>query len=196
MAHTTQKLESTELQFTYEDYLLLPEDGKQYEIIEGELFMTPAPIIKHQNVLSELGERLRRFVLKNHLGNVFYAPCDVIFSKTNVVQPDILFISKANQAIVTEKNIQGAPDLLIEITSASTKEKDVILKKKLYAKFGVKEYWIVFMEEEKIEVWQLQEKTFSLDNVYQRQDVLKSPLLQGLEIQLSEIFREIEDYFN
>ncbi|RMD91413.1 MAG: Uma2 family endonuclease, partial [Calditrichaeota bacterium] len=143
MAELARKLTPKDLQFTYDDYLQLHDDGKRYEIIEGELFMTPAPNIQHQNILSELGERLRKFVLKKHLGIVLYAPCDVILSKTNVVQPDILYVSKINQAIITDKNIQGAPDLVVEITSATTLERDLVLKKKLYGKYGVKEYWIV-----------------------------------------------------
>lgn len=195
MKQTMQKLSSEDLKFTYEDYLLLPEDGKQYEIIEGELFMTPAPITNHQKVLFELGKKIDNFVLKNHLGIVIIAPCDVLFSKTNIMQPDLIFVSKENRAIITEKNIQGAPDLLVEITSPNTKDKDLVLKKKLYAKFGVKEYWIVFMKEEKVEIWRLEENAFNLDDVFERHDTLKSPLLKGLEILLLDVFREIEDYF-
>lgn len=183
------------VKFTYEDYLLLPDDGKRYEIIEGELYMTPSPIIKHQNISSELVEKIRRYVNQNRLGTVLYAPCDVIFSKTNIVQPDIIFVSKSNRAIIKEKNIQGAPDLLVEITSPNTRKRDLVLKKKLYAKFDVQEYWIVFTEEEKVEVWRLAGGAYELDGAYEKQERLLTPLLKGLQIDLTEIFRDIEDYF-
>ncbi|MFQ5769732.1 MAG: Uma2 family endonuclease [bacterium] len=196
MPQTARKLTPENLQFTYEDYLLLPDDGKRYEIIEGELFMTPAPIIKHQNVLRELGKHIDNFVVTHNLGIVFLAPCDVILSKTNIVQPDIIFISKENRVMIKEKNIQGAPDLLIEITSPNTKERDLVLKKKLYAKFGVKEYWIVFMQEEMVKIWKLEDDAIILDGVFEKQDILKSSLVKGLEIKLSEVFREMEDYFS
>lgn len=195
MKQTAQKLTSEDLKFTYEDYLLLPEDGKRYEIIEGELSMTPSPTTKHQNILSELGNTIRNFVLKNRLGIVFFAPCDVLLSKTNIVQPDIIFVSRKNRAIIKDKNIQGTPDLVVEITSPNTKENDLVLKKKLYARFEVKEYWIVFVKEEKVEVWRLEDQVFNLHVVFEKQDNLKSPLLEGLEIRLSDVFREIEDYF-
>lgn len=195
MAHAAQKLPSENLKFTYEDYLVIPDDGKRYEIIEGELFMTPAPILKHQDILREFSNRIDSFVKKNNLGIVFFAPCDVIFSKTNIVQPDILFISKKNRAILAEKNIQGAPDLLVEIISPSTEERDVVFKKKLYSKFGVKEYWIVYPNEDKVEVFSLQNNGYQLHGNYEKKEVLISPLLKGLEINLSEIFRELDEYF-
>lgn len=151
MTETLHEFPHETIQFNYDDYLLLPDDGKRYEIIEGELFMAPAPSMKHQYDLFELGVRIREFVKKKKLGIVFLAPCDVILLNTNIVQPDIVFVSKENREIITEKNIQGAPDLAVEITSSSTAERDLVLKKKLYAKFGVKEYWIAFVKEQKVE---------------------------------------------
>ncbi|RMD91414.1 MAG: Uma2 family endonuclease [Calditrichaeota bacterium] len=195
MAEIAQKLTSREIQFTYEDYLLLPDDGKRYEIIEGELFMTPAPVTKHQNILIALGKHLFDFVEKNKLGVVFLAPYDVILSKTNVVQPDIVYVSHKNRHIITEKNIQGSPDLTVEIISANTRECDTVLKKKLYARFEVKEYWIVFPDEEKIEIWQLQNKNFVLTEEFQKSDLLTTSLLPGLQIPLKEVFRSLDDYF-
>jgi Uma2 family endonuclease len=111
------------------------------------------------------------------------------------VQPDILFISRANRAIVAEKNIQGAPDLVVEIVSPNTRERDLVLKKKLYAKFGAKEYWLVFLNEQKIEVYRLEDQKYILDGVYEKPGALKSPLLKGLKIRLSEVFRDLSDYF-
>ncbi|HEX9653737.1 MAG TPA: Uma2 family endonuclease [bacterium] len=195
MTQTVQQFPRETIKFNYDDYLLLPDDGNRYEIIEGELFMAPAPSIKHQDNLFELGVRIREFVKKKKLGIVFLSPCDVVLSNTSIIQPDIVFVSKENRGIITEKNIQGAPDLVIEIISPNTAERDLVLKKKLYAKHGVKEYWIVFIKEQKVEVYRLAEQTYILDRLYEKSDILKSPLIAGLKIRLSEVFRELGDYF-
>lgn len=131
-----------DIKFTYEHYCQLPE-GDRYELIEGELLLTPSPTVRHQRVAATMQEALRTFVKANDLGSVFYAPLDVVLSDENVVQPDILFISKERDNIIKEENIQGPPDLVVEIISPSTAERDRSLKKALYGKFGVREYWIV-----------------------------------------------------
>jgi Uma2 family endonuclease len=105
--------------YTYEDYLKTPED-ERYELIEGEMLMTPSPITRHQRISRELEFEILKFVRENALGEVFDAPYDVYLDDENVVQPDILFISKDRLNIIGEKNIQGAPDLVIEIISENT----------------------------------------------------------------------------
>ncbi len=137
--------------YTYEDYLKTPED-ERYELIEGELLMTPAPIPKHQRISRKIEFILEKYVTENDLGEVFYAPCDVHLDDENVIQPDILFISKDRLNIIGEKNIQGAPDLVIEIISENTAYRDLVQKKRLYSRFGVKEYWIAIPREELIEM--------------------------------------------
>jgi Uma2 family endonuclease len=127
----------------YEDYCLLPNNGKRYEIIDGELFVTPSPLWRHQNVLTNLLYYLVDFVKKHDLGKVYPAPFDVVFSQYDVVEPDILYVSKARASVTTEKNIQGAPDLVVEILSESTAKIDRTTKLKLYARYGVAEYWVV-----------------------------------------------------
>jgi len=173
--------------YTYEDYLKTPDD-KRYELIEGELLMTPSPATKHQRISRELEFVILKFVKANNLGEVFDAPCDVYLDNENVVQPDILFISKERLNIIGEKNIQGAPDLAIEIISESTAYRDLVQKKKLYAKFGVKEYWIVIPEEGSVEIYILKDNTYQLLKTYSKDDILESPLLKGLKIALKEIF--------
>jgi Uma2 family endonuclease len=173
--------------YTYADYLRTPED-ERYELIEGELLMTPAPSMRHQRISGDLYSEVRAFVNENDLGNVFYAPCDVHLDNQNVVQPDILFVSKERLNIISEKNIQGAPDLVIEIISEWSAYRDLVQKKKLYARFGVKEYWIVLPEESSVEVYTLKDDTFRLHKSYGKDDTLKSPLLQKLKIELKKIF--------
>ena len=130
------------VKFTYEDYLNTPED-KRYELLDGELVMTPAPGELHQSISALLGWRLVQFASENSLGRVYQAPFDVVLSDTDVVQPDLLFVSNERGHIITPANIQGAPDLVVEILSPSTAERDRTFKRTLYAKHGVNEYWMV-----------------------------------------------------
>jgi Uma2 family endonuclease len=173
--------------YTYADYLKTPDD-ERYELIEGELLMTPAPAMRHQRISGDLYSEVRIFVKENDLGNIFYAPCDVHLDNENVVQPDILFISKERMDIIGEKNIQGAPDLVIEIISESTAYRDLVQKKKLYARFGVKEYWIVIPEESSVDLFTLKDNIFVLHKSYGKDDTLQSQLLQKLKIELKKIF--------
>src|SRR3989338_9619208 len=116
--------------YTYEDYLKTSDD-KQYELIDGELLMTPSPVPNHQRISRKLEFILEKFVTENNLGEIFDAPCDVYLDDENVIQPDILFISKDRLNIIGEKNIQGAPDMTIEILSEATAHRDLVKKKRL-----------------------------------------------------------------
>jgi Uma2 family endonuclease len=129
-----------EIKFTYQDYLNLPDDGKRYQIIGGELFMVPAPTPYHQKILVNLSQIIVPFIRKNDLGEVFFSPCDVLISDEDVIQPDMFFIKKERLEIIKEKNIQQMPDLIIEITSMFTSKLDKTIKKMLYEKYKVKEY--------------------------------------------------------
>jgi len=177
---------------TYQDYLTFPDgDGIKKEIIEGELFMSPAPALKHQIISKELFLILNDFVRKNRLGEVFYAPCDVVFSNINIMQPDILFISKDNFQILTELNIKGAPDLIVEIISPSSRDTDRIYKKNVYQKFGVKEYWLVDPDEEIVEIWVLKNNNFQLECRASKDQKIDSQLLKGFQIDLHLIFKNV-----
>ena len=176
--------------YTYEDYVLLPDDGNRYEIIEGELFMSPAPKVKHQRVSRILEFKLVTYVEQHRSGEVFDAPCDVVFTKQDTVQPDIIFIANSNKTIITEDNIQGAPDLLIEILSKSTAYNDLVSKKDLYEKFGVKEYWIVDPMKEWIEIYLLTEGKYQLHQRTEKSGIITSAILASFEIKLEDIFRK------
>jgi len=176
-----------EIKFTYQDYLQMPGD-KRYELIGGELYMVPSPDFAHQRILRDLGFLLWEFVKEHNLGVVLYAPFDVVLSEEDVVQPDILFVSKSRSEIITEKNIHGAPDLVIEILSETTAEWDRTIKKKLYAKYGVREYWLVDPKAKSIEVMVLGKRGFETMQVYPQGTSLISPLLPGLAISIKEIF--------
>jgi len=174
--------------FTYQDYLKLPEETR-YELIEGELVMSPSPTTKHQRISRKLEFLLEKYVTENNLGEVFDAPCDVYLDEENVVQPDLFFISRERADIITEKNIQGAPDLVIEIISEATAYRDSFQKKRLYAKFGVKEYWIVAPDEKMIEVYTLiQPGQYQLVQTYYENDTARSNVIKGFAVELRSIF--------
>jgi len=177
------------VRLNYTDYANL-EDEKRYELIEGELFMVPSPGSYHQIILLNLLDFLRHHIKKTKAGIVVCAPLDVVLTPNDVVQPDILFISKERINIVTERNIQGAPDLVVEILSPGTLERDKIVKKHLYEKHGVKEYWIVEPVGKLIEVLTLKEEGFQFFGSFFLDDVLQSPLLKKLKIPLKEVFKQ------
>lgn len=179
------------VKFTYEDYLLFPEDGRRHELIAGDHYVTPAPNTKHQRVIVNLGNILFNFVKGNRFSTVFYAPCDVIFSDLDVVQPDILYISAKRQHIITEKNIQGAPDLVIEVLSDASRRTDELIKKKLYEQYGVAEYWIVDPLLESLKIYRRSatgEYAKAVEYEPQSTDPIHTPLLPGFEVLLAQIF--------
>jgi len=183
--------ETTSDLLTYDDYKTFPDnDGIRKEIIEGDLFMTPAPSTKHQSILRELSFLFYDFVKKNKLGEILFAPCDVVLSRINIVQPDLIFISKKNLQILTDLNVQGAPDLVVEIISPSSKDADQIYKKRIYEKFGIKEYWIVDPDEETVEIWTLKNKKYHLATKAKKPQIIKSRLLPEMKIDLSKIYLE------
>ncbi|MCY3707696.1 MAG: Uma2 family endonuclease [Caldilineaceae bacterium] len=172
---------------TYEDYLKTSDD-ERYELLSGELIIMPAPSIAHQHVAMKLATRLDTFVEDKNLGVVYSAPTDVVLSETHVVQPDLMFISSERAGIVTSANIQGAPDLIVEIRSDSTAERDENLKRKLYAERGVKEYWLVNPEARTITVLLLGEGVYAERATYTEGQPLTSSILEGFSAHLDEIF--------
>ena len=175
------------VKFTYEDYQNTPED-KRYELLDGELIMTPAPGELHQSVSAQLGWRLVQFASENNLGRVYHAPFDVVLSDTDVVQPDLLFVSNERGHIITPENIQGAPDLVVEILSPSTATRDRTFKRTLYARHGVKEYWMVDTTAKDITVLLLGGRGFEVVDVYGESEPLTSPTLRGFRLKLHDIF--------
>ena len=178
------------VKFTYEDYLLFPEDGRRHEIMEGEHFVTPSPSTKHQRISLRLSTSLETFLRHNGLGQLFAAPFDVVLSDLDVVQPDLLFVSKARASIVTEKNVQGPPDLVVEIVSETTRKTDEIVKRKIYERHGVPEYWIVDPELETVKVYRMTDQGYVRAAELSREsgEGLSTPLLPGLTVPLTDIF--------
>jgi Uma2 family endonuclease len=172
---------------TYDDYCLLPNNGRRYEIIDGELFVTPSPRRAHQNVVTQLSSYLAAFVRREGRGRVYVAPFDVVFSFHDVVEPDILYVSKERASVVTEKNVQGAPDLVVEVLSATTAEIDRTTKLKLYARYGVQEYWLVDPEQCTAEIYRREARGFERVASLQPSDSLTTPLLPGFSLLLGNL---------
>lgn len=178
------------VKLTYEDYVLFPDDGKRHEIIDGEHYVTPAPNTRHQAIVVNLLRLVAPFVYERRLGRVYAAPIDVVLSEPDIVQPDLIFVSAARASIVTATNVQGAPDLAVEILSEGSRRKDEVVKRKLYQRSGVAEYWIVDPELETGKVYRLEGSSYrrmaELSN--ESGDALTTPLLPGLKLPLSEVF--------
>ncbi|HJX26877.1 MAG TPA: Uma2 family endonuclease [Thermoanaerobaculia bacterium] len=174
---------------TYDDYLLFPNDGLRHEILDGEHFVTNAPSRWHQKAVANLTYFLVAFLRRTSLGEVYTAPFEVLFGRHDVALPDLVFVSKERSGILTDKNIQGAPDLVIEILSSSTRRADEVVKRGVYERFGVLEYWIVDPRHQTVQVLRAAESGFGAPADLSATDVLTTALLPGLEIPVSEIFR-------
>ena len=176
------------VKLTYEDYCAAPADNR-YELLDGELIMVAAPNIKHESVRSLLGHHLSNFIIDHGLGKLFYAPCDVMLSESNVVQPDLLFVSREREHLLRDgQKVQGAPDLVIEILSPSTADRDRGKKLALYGRHGVTEYWLVDPVAETIQIHRLQGEILVPTRTFGREETLRSALLVGLELRLDDIF--------
>jgi Uma2 family endonuclease len=175
---------------TYDDFVLFPEDGLRHEILDGEHYVSASPYLKHQAVSMNLSVLLSSFIRSHGLGRLFAAPTDVLLSRHDIVEPDLVFVSKERVQILTEKNIQGAPDLVIEILSGSTKRIDQGIKLERYERFGVQEYWSVDPDRNTVTVYRLEGERFQKAAVLNAvtEDVLRTPLLPGLELRLTEVF--------
>ena len=175
------------IKFTYEDYRHTPED-KRYELLDGELIMVPAPRTAHQRASRDILIPINTFVAENDLGEVFIAPCDVVLSDTDVVQPDLLFVSKERSHIINEDNICGAPDLVIEVLSPSTAQRDRTLNRTLYALHSVPEYWQADTDARNVLVLTLENGGYKVAGIYGEGQTLVSPLLQGFTMDIDKIF--------
>jgi len=177
---------------TYQDLLRLPEDLLRHELIDGEHYLSPAPALKHQDIVLNLGRILSTFVRAHELGRILVAPVDVLFSERDVVEPDVLYVSSAHSDRRRERYVAGAPDLVVEVLSPSSRDVDRIKKRRLYEAHGVPEYWIVDPAADTVEV----NRTTTPGGRLARGaslslaagDTLETPLLAGLRIPLREVF--------
>lgn len=181
---------TVQVKFTYEDYLLFPNDGRRHELIDGEHYVTPSPSERHQRIALNLAYSIAAHLKHHRLGRLYIAPFDVVLSSLDVVQPDLIFVCSANASIITAQNIQGTPDLLVEILSETTRKTDEIIKRKLYERFGVREYWVIDPELETVKLYRMTPQGYSRATDLSREasDALSTPLLPDLSIPLDDLF--------
>lgn len=175
--------------YTVEDYMKL-DDGRRYELIGGELIMVPRPRYKYQKIAGRIFMKIESFLEENPIGEVVQE-VDVCLGD-EVVAPDVLFISRDRLDIIGELNVQGAPDLVIEILSPATASYDKKQKSRLYFKHGVKEYWLVDPDVKFVDVYAAGEKEWRWMGAFDQEDVLTTAILPGLEISLAEVFKGLK----
>ena len=176
-------------EWTYDDYARLPDDGKRYEVIRGELYMSAAPRPLHQRVIFRLSYFLEGFLEEHRIGTAFGAPIDVLLPEKlgDPVQPDIIFVREDRLHIVGETYIDGAPDLAIEVLSPSNPAHDRSVKYRLYAEAGVQEYWIVDPQRPTVEIHVLQDGSYRLLGRFGPDETARSELLTGFSVPVNEV---------
>ncbi len=173
---------------TYDDYALIPDDGLKHEIIDGEHFVNPAPNVRHQRIVLRLIKALVNFVDDNELGEVFASPIDVVFSKNDVVQPDVLFVRKENTGELYGAYVKIVPDLVVEVLSISNRKHDEVRKLKLYDTFNVAEYWIADPEEDIVRIFRRRNASLTLVETVDIDGAITTPLLPGFVLAAHSVF--------
>jgi Uma2 family endonuclease len=179
------------VRLTYDDFLLFPDDGKRHELIDGVHYVTPSPNMGHQRILGKLHLAIGNYLEANPIGEVFFAPLDVVISQFDIVEPDLLYLSRERAASVeVPEHIRGVPELVVEVASKSTRKRDQTLKRALYERSGVSEYWTVDPDTQVIRVYRNSDDGFGKPTELRRDagDTLTTPLLPGLAISLERVF--------
>jgi Uma2 family endonuclease len=181
--------------YTYEDLAAFPDDGLRREIIDGELYVSPSPALPHQVVIGNLYFLIRSHLVSHPAGRIVLAPFDVVFSKFDVVEPDLLFVSHARDEVLTTKYVDGSPDLVVEVLSSSSRRTDEITKRRLYERFDVLEYWIIDSEVETVKVYRRVVSGVPFEHIGEyaadRGECLRSPLFGDLTLPLASVFEDL-----
>jgi Uma2 family endonuclease len=181
------------VKLTYDDFVLFPDDGKRHELIDGEHYVTPSPNTRHQQISGDLFALIWTYLEAHPMGRVFHAPFDVVFSNFDVVEPDLLYVSNERAAdVVTPLHVRGAPDIVVEIASPSTRKRDETIKRRLYERAGVSEYWIVDPETDVVRIYRRTTEGFdrALELSREAGDVLTTPSMPGLVLPLARLLRD------
>lgn len=182
----------TATRMTYAEFMALPDDGKRYELIEGELVLNPAPNMRHQRIQWKISGEFYKYFEEHPVGQAFNAPTDVVLIDDVVLEPDILVVLNEHASIIGADNVKGAPDIVIEILSPGTRRKDEIVKRRLYEHHGVNEYWVVDPEAELLRVYRREGTAFAPAIVIDTDagGTITSPLLPGFSLDVHKVFAE------
>ena len=178
------------VKLTYDDFLLFPDDGKRHELVNGEHHVTPSPSIRHQEISGRLFLLIGAWLQAHPIGRLFYAPLDIVLTELDVVEPDLLYVSNERaREILTGQHVTGAPELVVEIASPGTRTRDERIKRRLYERSGVSEYWVIDPEIDVIRVYRRSGEQFERPVELAREagDVLRTDLLPGLDLPLASI---------
>ncbi len=178
---------SAHTKLTYAHYVLFPDDGRRHEIIDGDHVVNPAPTPRHQAALGHLFVQLFQQIEQTGLGRVFVSPIDVELSPHDIVQPDLVVVLNEHREIIIPTRIQGTPDLVVEVLSDSTRQLDQVLKKAVYQRAGVPEYWIVDPQQEQVEQFLLHAGQYRLSGPHR--DQLQAGILPGVQIDLQPLWQ-------
>jgi Uma2 family endonuclease len=173
---------------TYRDLWRAPDDGNRWEIINGEVYVSPAPYISHQDAVLNLAVILRQHAERDRLGRIFIAPVGVVLEKPSGVQPDIVFVARQRRSIIQEKGIFGPPDLVVEVLSTFTARRDRQAKRDLYARTGVRHYWLVDPRKQTLQALRLDAGAYAIEAEVSGRATFKPALFPGLTIRLRDIF--------
>lgn len=174
---------------TYLDYVkLTPPDNGNFELLNGQIYFMASPKPSHQRISLRLSYFLAACVIPNNLGEIFTAPMDVVFTEYDTFQPDLLFITKERLNIIGENKIEGSPDLVVEILSPSNDANEMSYKRHIYGSKGVKEYWLINVEKQMLTLYKQIDNELRWQKDIQKNEVLKSEIIQGFELKLSNIF--------
>jgi len=188
MGRVPDRIPPGRIRLTYEDYVELPDDGRRYEILDGELEVSPAPAPLHQRVSQNLSFALHGHVRSRKLGSVYCAPIDVILAPTTVVQPDLVFVSAGREAIVTARAVEGPPDLVVEILSPWSVRRDRVAKAAVYARFGIGQYWLLDPEARRAEVYESGSGEYRLIATHGATGIMRTSLFPELQIDLETVW--------
>lgn len=173
------------------DYEEMSEGPPYYQVIVGDLIMSPSPTPNHQDIVLEIAALIRNYLEKKPIGRVFVAPLDVFLDDYNIYQPDVIFISNERLDILTGKGVEGAPDLVVEILSPSTARLDKGAKRKKFAQTGVKELWLVAPETRTISIYLMDQDAEKPARTHGEKSVFESSLLPGLKFKAAVIFKNL-----
>ncbi|HYU17771.1 MAG TPA: Uma2 family endonuclease [Chloroflexota bacterium] len=176
------------VRFKADDIWEAPEDGNRYEVIDGELLVTPAPSWGHQVASAGLFLRLGTYVRRRRLGQVVSAPTGVALDEETAVQPDLVYVSRERAGIISERGLEGAPNLVVEVLSPSTQARDRGIKMRRYAAAGIPHYWLVDPSARTLEPYRLGERGYESGGVYGAGTTFRPELFPGLEIPIDELW--------
>lgn len=173
---------------SHRDLWRAPDDGNRWEIIDGEVQVSPAPAVSHQDAVFALARMLAGHVERRRLGRVFIAPLGVVLGQRSAVQPDIVFVARRRSAIIHEKGIFGAPDLIVEVLSGLTASRDRVMKRDLYARSGVAHYWLVDPRKQTLQALRLDGPAYAIEAEVGPRGLFRPALFPGLTIRLRAVF--------